>query len=202
MIIDTETVVCIATGASLTQQDVNYIKGSFDVIAIKEAIMLAPWATYMYACDDDYWLNHGLKHKFKGRKYSIKTPSLDGLDIIQLPYELGAVWGDRKTIATGGNSGFQAIGLAHILGYRRVLLLGYDMQSKDNQTHFWDGVSWRSFRPHNYKGWLQHFKNAAPLIKNCGIEVINCTRDTALDCFPKMSIQDAVAYIQSPTRAF
>ena len=42
---DGGTIVCLATGPSLTQADVDAVRGQADaVIAISDAVDLAPWA--------------------------------------------------------------------------------------------------------------------------------------------------------------
>jgi hypothetical protein len=40
--------------------------------------------------------------------------------------------------------------------------------------------------------WVKHMRKAQPIMESLGIEVINCTRETAIDCFPQMPITEAI----------
>ena len=95
----------------------------------------------------------------------------------------------------GGNSGYQAINLMYLLGYRRILLLGYDMQEKNGQAHWhpdhrFKGASNPS--QGTFGGWLRDFRVLAEKIKEAGVEVTNCTRETALKSFPQTPLEDAL----------
>lgn len=96
-----------------------------------------------------------------------------------------------EAINYGQNSGFQALNLAFLLGAKRILLLGYDMKLAKSGANHWFGhhpdkvVS-------NYPAWWSHFSVAADQFKKLGVEVINCSPDTALICFKKMSLESAL----------
>ena len=62
-----QTVVCIASGPSLTQDQVDQVKG-LNTIAINDAYKLAPWANILYACDYQWWDWHKGVPDFKGYK--------------------------------------------------------------------------------------------------------------------------------------
>ena len=53
-----ETVVCIASGPSLTRDDVEYCRGRAKVLVINTSILLAPWADAFHACDGRVWRWH------------------------------------------------------------------------------------------------------------------------------------------------
>ena len=61
-------------------------------------------------------------------------------------------------------------------------MLGYDMQMSGNQRHWFGAHPAGMEVASNYVQFMQAFKSI-----NCnalGIEIWNCTRRTALDCFP------------------
>lgn len=183
-----KTAVCIANGSSLTKEDVEYCKGKADVYAIKEARHLAPWANYLYAADHDWWDLYNGCPDFEGQRWTLNQDTAKKYGINYIPYDGQLVWGKNGIIATGGNSGFQAVNLAEHHGYERVILLGYDMGFTHNK-HWWTGQYKRDTRPSNYKNWIERFEKAKPFMK---IEVINCTRQTALDCFEKADLRDVL----------
>lgn len=95
-----------------------------------------------------------------------------------------------KRIHQGGNSGYQAIGLAHAWGAERVVLLGYDMQRTGGKSH-WHG---------DHKGGLPNLGPAMTTwpakfatIAAQWPHVVNASRQTALTCFPRVTLADALA---------
>ena len=44
----------------------------------------------------------------------------------------------------GSNSGFAALNLAYLLGYREIALLGFDFQWSAGNSHFHDGYAWQN----------------------------------------------------------
>lgn len=97
-------------------------------------------------------------------------------------------------IHTGLNSGYQVIGLAYMWGPpRRIVLLGYDMQR---------GPSGESHHHGDHEGglpnlgtldeWSRRMNELAFDLRVQGVEVVNCSRATALRCFDRAQLQDAL----------
>ena len=112
-----------------------------------------------------------------------------------LRYVTGAsgVQGLQQTkwrVSFGANSGYQAIHLAYHLGARRILLLGYDYGGRTG-SH-WFGQHPTPLRSgHDYNKWLLEIRILAQDLAAAGVEVINLTRHTAIDCFPRMSLESS-----------
>lgn len=93
-------------------------------------------------------------------------------------------------ISTGMNSGYQAIGLAHMWGAKKILLLGYDFQRTQGRAH------WHADHPRKlgnggrFSDWIVEMHYLASDAIELGIEIINCSRATALRCFPRSTIQE------------
>lgn len=186
------TVVCIATGPSLTAADVDYCRGKARVIAINDAYRLAPWADVLYACDGIWWSWHPDALQFAGLKFGITVSQKRMPQVVPLKAtgETGLEIADRSGVRTASNSGYQAINLAVHLGAKRILLLGYDMQQLGEKAHFF-GAHPNRRRP-LFKRCLAAFPTIVEPLKDLGVEVINCTRETALTCFPKASLESAL----------
>jgi hypothetical protein len=180
--------ICIASGASLKKEDVEYCRGKGKVYAVKECWKLAPWADVLYAADDDWWDHYDGVKEFQGERWTCNERAAQRHGINHIPYNSDLVWGTDNVIATGGNSGFQALNLAVMQGAEKVILLGYDMGFHGNK-HWWTGQFKRNIRPSNYDDWIKKFNKAAPLIP---VPVINCTRETALSCFERMPLHEAL----------
>jgi len=192
-----ETMAIIASGPSLTQEQVDLVM-ELPTIAVNDAYKLAPWADILYACDAKWWNWHN--PEFAGRKVGLKWNAITGSYHANWAEDIHPdVWALASTgtegledcpngLKTGANSGYQAINLAVHLGAKRILLLGFDMQAVDGKNHWFgehpDGVS------PPYDNMLLHFPSIVEPLKKRGVEVINCSPDSILDVFPKMPLEE------------
>jgi len=96
-----------------------------------------------------------------------------------------------KPFRAFGNSGAGAIALAAKAGARRVLLLGYDCQKTGGKAH------WHGDHPEGLGNagsihkWPAQFAQLKASM--AGVEIINCSRATALTCFPRQPLEAALA---------
>lgn len=187
------TVVCLATGPSLTQADVDFCYGRARVIAINDAYKLAPWADALYACDSRWWHWHkkGVA-TFAGQKYSIDPQAkrvCPDLTILRNTGERGLELSPTG-LRTGKNSGYQAMNLAVHLGAARIVMLGYDMRPDGKKNHFFGE------HPHPvpppYRSFIDKFSSIVEPLAAHGIEVVNCSRRTALECFPRRPLEEVL----------
>ncbi len=153
---------------------------------------MVPDAPYHYACDKKWWAKYydEVKAGYPGESYTIddiETPSNNpdaDYSLHRVPSRQLPDFGSdiiHYGVSGGGNSGFQAANLAYIKGAKTILLLGFDMFG----THY--------FGPHPkgldvaspFKRFIESFESITK-----DIEIINCSRQTALHCFPRMGIDD------------
>lgn len=161
-------VVC--TGQSVTQEDVDYLRGKCKVVAVSDAYKLAPWADAMVSHDSKWWASN-LDCDFVGQRFT------------------GGRFTDKRANATpvyptGGNSGCLGIIVANkLFSPSSILLLGADLHG----THY--------FGPHTKKG-LHNTKPAQfSIMKNqyasiAYLPVINCSPISRLTCFPKANLRE------------
>lgn len=184
---------CIATGPSLVAADCDEIKArrlQITTIAINDSYRIAPWAEHLYACDGNWWAVHREQvfQDFRGEKWT-QDPGFRDNPAFNFIKSIAGVGLSDEALVRGNNSGYQAINLAYILGAKKLLLLGYDMKGRgehwfgrhDREKGLSDSTDYGSF--------ISHFERMHP--ENYGLKLINCSRDTALECFPRMSLQDA-----------
>lgn len=193
-----ETVVCLGTGPSLTADDVNAVRGKARVIAVSDAYRLAPWADALYSADFQWWRWHQGVPSFAGPKWSIEGHSWRKnrravYPDVQLLRDTGITGLERDPsgLKTGKNSGYQAINLAVHYGATRIVLLGYDMKLGVKGAHFFGEHPSQHRGP--YRTFVPHFRTLVAPLKALGVSVLNCTRDSALDAFPRQPLQDALA---------
>lgn len=176
------TYIVCASGQSLTRADVNYCQGKGTVIVTNNTYQLAPWADVLWACDKKWWKAYPEAMKFKGRKISVQNSEVEQIKTLDKA-GLGL-----KQVHTGGNSGYQAINWAFIQGAKRIILLGFDMHG----TH-WHGKHVRGLNNcHPFGQWIKAFNRMAKDFEKTDCEVINCTPDSALECFKKQELRQTI----------
>ena len=90
-------------------------------------------------------------------------------------------------VAWNRNSGASAINLAYHLGASRVILLGFDMRRIDDRANWHDDHPSPQKNP--YHRFLRLFPKIAKDAGDLGLEIINCTPDSAIDQFPIMTLE-------------
>ncbi len=189
------TIVCLASGPSLTAEDVDYCRGRAPVIAVNDTYRLAPWANVLYACDAKWWDARQGVPAFAGLKFALRhgAAKWPGVQVLRDSGDCGLAT-DPSELTNGKSSGHGGVNLASHLGAKRIVLLGYDMQyAKNGRTHFFGdhvGVLNKGEAP--FEWWIANFASMVQPAKALGIEIVNCTRRTALTCFRQMSLADAL----------
>lgn len=193
-----ETIVCLASGPSLTADDVNACRGRARVIAVKDCIRLAPWADVLYGCGSDagrWWQENGPELvEFSGLRFTLDPKAASWATVLEHERVDGIDL--RPThLATGKNSGYQAINLAIHLGASRIVLLGYDMQEGAHGKQRWFGA-----HPWPTRSWHELGREMRDLFATMiepasalGVEIVNATRETAIGCFTRLSLDEALA---------
>jgi hypothetical protein len=192
------TIVCVASGPSLCADDVEACRGRARVLAIKDSIRLAPWADALYGAGSDrggWWrLNGPRLESFTGLRFTL-DPAAAKWAVVLKNTGLTGLERHPSGLRIGRNSGYQGINLAVHLGAKRIVLLGYDMQpSSDGRErwfgdHPWSALSWSELG----KMCVPFFETMLPALAELGIRVINASRETALTCFSRQSIAEALA---------
>lgn len=205
---ESDVVVCIGGGPSLTQEQVDFVRGKARVIAINSAYLRAPWADVLYFADGpDRWYgwhcDRAEFQAFAGEKVTIEA-CMPGLQDKGTPHErkrvpdtsvhilknLGVegLSGDQCGLFNGRNSGYQAINLAVLAGALRIVLLGYDMRHQGGRDH-WEGGGHPIATPEaELKYYAKRFATLEQPLKALGVEVVNASPGSALDVFPRIPL--------------
>ena len=178
--------------------DVNWIRGLGRVIAINDSYQLAPHADVLYSSDFPWWRRSRIQvqHSWFGQYIVLMNDGAwvgEGVRSLRQGPDRGLSH-DPKTLCNGKNSGYAAINLAYLFGAARIYLLGYDMRVTNNRIH-WHGNDHAS--PVEYqrrcdKLWLPLFDTLVGPLKTAGVEVRNVNPESALHCWPKIALRDAV----------
>jgi hypothetical protein len=160
----------LCTGPSLTQADVDYCRDKAKVVAVSDAIYMAPWADALVSYDRQWWNAHPYA-ECEGPKFYHGLEAIRGRDI-------------QAFRPGGGHSGTLGCLVANKLWKpQKIILLGADLKG----THF--------FGPHTHKG----LRNTKPrrfeeMKRQFGrlrlLPIVNCTPGSALKCFPMGRLED------------
>lgn len=180
------TVACIASGPSLTLEDVATVRAAgIPTIVTNTTFRVAPWADALFAFDAGWWRLHiaEVREVFPGRKFCQSA---------RWPYKGVEFPGTTKRYHSFGNSGACAISLA-VGGYAsHVILLGFDAQLTGGKTHH-HGDHPAPLRNCDSVGkWPAQFARAASWAQRHGCNVVNASRETALTCFPRVALADVL----------
>lgn len=178
------TVVCIASGPSLTADDCERVRvAGHPAIVTNTTWRLAPWAEVLMAFDSKWWKHYMPEVAgFAGHCFTVSPARLPGVRTLH-----GEQWFKHF-----GNSGTAALSLAIVGGAAKVVLLGYDCQKTGGKTH-WHGDHPKPLgNAKSIPRWPGQFGMVAKYAKREGVPVVNATRATALTCFPRVALEDAL----------
>lgn len=201
------TVFCLASGPSLSVEICGKVKG-LPTIVVNSSCTLAPWADVLYFTDNGWYETHkGIVENWPGLVVAMARRAKR-----ELPHKVHLVKGagdptlnhistfpplGSPFIRQGRSSGHTAIALAVAMGAKRVVMLGYDMKpAADGQEHHHTEYQDRDLAKYArdfvpaFSGW-----NAAAI--KAGVEIINCTADSAVTEFPFADLEEVLACARS-----
>jgi len=194
--------VVAAPGPSLNEEQADLVRATgWPVLVCQDAWRLLPWADKLYGCDCRWWNHYDGVPEFDGEKWSTHHPGVaNNKQAEQERYGLHLVKGrraqyegfslDPEVIHYGDNSGFQAINLALLLGSPYIVLIGFDLSSK-NGHHFFGKHEGSLHNQEKFERWVPEFDKAAEMLPP-EITIINATPGTAMHSFPEMSLVQAI----------
>jgi hypothetical protein len=100
-------------------------------------------------------------------------------------------------VSWNGNTGAAAINLALHTGVARIMLLGFDMNIDGSAMQHWHNLYGKG--PVNddrrkkklpFGRHMLGFPKIAEDAKKIGVEIINVSANSAIDCFPKMTVKE------------
>lgn len=157
-------------------------------------------ADHLYAADAHWWHYHinDINCGFAGQRWSCDPPGNTnwcthdpeewGINVLQCRIAEKGLSTDPDYVHSGGNSGYQAINLALHRQATRVILLGFDLHCHSGKSHWFGDHPERFVSNTKYERFIAAFRTIKP--KKYGIEILNCSRQTALDAFPRHNLED------------
>ena len=208
-----QTCMILAGGPSLKGQDLSLLVDRHPwpkVIAINDSWKLRPYANVLYFTDAAWWQRqqnenafsldgqvrfHDLLYKgwwLHGGEGFREHPQVRNVPFSgQVGLEL-----DQRLLRHGSNSGYAAINLAYLFGAKKIILLGYDMKCSGERRHWHerqDGWGAEYFNNVLRNEFLPLFEFLVLPLEAAGVEVINANPDSALTCWPRMTLEQVLS---------
>lgn len=146
----------------------------------------------LYGADSSWWIHHAhAAEKFEGMKVTC-DPAVPYRDVLLVRNTGGHGFDpDPSSLRTGNNSAYQAAHIAIHAGASRILLCGVDMTAKHGSHHHGDHP-WplRNTPETNYLEMRRRWPGLIPAAQERGVEIINCSALSELECFPRRDIKD------------
>jgi hypothetical protein len=202
-----QTVACIATGPSLTREQIESARSrGFALAGCNNVYQLADDLEVLYGCNEGWWVwywNHGLaEHTAQKWTTNLEAARKFGLNHVNERNAPGLST-DPSIIHHGHGSGYSLLNLVSLMGAERIVLLGYDLKYAPD----YDGAEQKiGSTPRHYFGEypsaLQHWPKVhvkggihtellelyESVARQALVEIVNCSPDTALECFPRVAI--------------
>jgi hypothetical protein len=204
-------VAVVGTGPTLTPKQIDTARRKgFALAGCNNVWQIVPDLAVLYACNLGWW-RHYWGPDLAAHPASKWTTNA------QAAREFGVNWirekpgygeglsKDPTVINHGHGSGFSLLNLVYLMGATRIVLLGYNLKYAPD----YDGRGRRiGSEPRHYFGEyppeLQHWPHQrvqggvhvellglyAAVADQRAVQIINCTPDSALTCFPVADIED------------
>lgn len=186
----------VGGGPSVKHIDVDALKGR-RVIAVNMAYKLGNWMDVLFF-GDCRWLKDNTKDllSFAGLKITTCEQHRGklGIKVVRRRNSPPGLSSDPKTVIWNLSSGACAINLAAHFGVKRIVLLGYDMKSREKEHHwhnyYQSARSGKRYDP--YTRFMKQFPSIAEALKKRKIECVNACEDSALKVFPVVRPEDVL----------
>lgn len=187
-----QTVAIAASGQSLVKGDCDLVRElGIPLAGVNNTYQLTD-LDLLYSCDKRWWDQYRPFHlscpKWTCDKDAAETYNLnyiESLDNSGLSLNMGQ-------IHQGGNSGYQLLNLICHYKPKVILLLGYDMKGK--HFHGSHPPIGKLTNPNDFtfNRWIRSFETTLTDLITKRILVINCNPESALKCYPQMTLLRAL----------
>jgi len=185
-----KNVFILASGPSLAKADLSPLRRRI-VIGLNRSSLIFPDTHYHCTMDERLFVEY--EEVLKKSRYLFTLEDRP----FGLPIHLLGSEGFSHDLAEGIYSGYTvsyfALQVAVYMGFKKVFFLGLDLKHDSGQTHFFgiDHVS-ANHEQTEFPKMIHMLTHAATVLHAADVEVYNCSPDTTLHCFERVSLEWAV----------
>jgi hypothetical protein len=192
------TVVLVGGGPSFAAMDLTVLKGHRFIAINSSCRRVRPIATTddMLYFTDNSW-NENRPHYAAGWPGPVVTSNRHAkirmgsavrwIDMFKMTAEFGV-----RPDYLQASSGHIAAGLAAVMGAAKIVLIGFECQAVEGRTHGHDEYSQHDVGVY-VERFLPGWRSLAGVFKRMGVEVINATPNSAVQEFPFLPLEQALA---------
>ena len=188
-----KTLYIIGGGPSLKGFNWELLRGK-NILSVNRAFQVVPWAIATFWTDSRFfkWFEKDIK-RFKGVKIACRYSQLYDKNIILVRSTGGSGIDEYPYhIRAGNNSGYAALNVGFHLGATKIYLLGYDMKSEREATHWHDGYVTSHNDSIYERAMMKDFINIEKSYKKAKINLYNANSDSMMTHITKCTIEQAI----------
>lgn len=203
-----QTVICVGSGPSLTDEQVRIAEESnHPIIAVNDNFKKVVHPDIIFACDIMWWYKNYLDIVDTidpeytelwtitsiGSHFKKKKPLQYSIPINEVGYYQQAGLGLSK-VHHGGNSGYIAVNLAYLMGASKIILIGYDHKHTYGKAHWFGDHDMTKLRKNaeDVDRWVRNFESLSHGLNREGIDLVNCSIETAIISCRRSTIESEV----------
>ena len=182
----------LASGPSLKTLDLTPLRRRL-VMGLNRSFLIFPGA--YYHCVMDQRLFDEYPDQLHDTRYLFTTENRPwGIPLNFLGGD-GFSWDLEHGIYSGYTISYFALQVAVYMGFQKIFYLGLDLQHRGANTHFF-GFDFRSenHEKTEFPRMNRMLSYAAKKLADTDVEVFNCSPVSTLECFPKITYEDALSY--------
>lgn len=194
-----QTITIIGSGPSLTLDDIATVylaqaARHTKVIAINSTFRSFPCADVLHGGDAAWWNANPDALEFPGLKTGLNQVGAEPwpAEVNKLNHRRNEGIETEPWLVSGGtNSGHQAINIAVHLGAAKIVLLGFDFSAGPGGRSHHHGdhpAPLKNPCAVSMARWLRLIETTAEPLRGLGIDIVNCSRRTAIPCFRRGDI--------------
>lgn len=155
------------------------------MIVTNTTFRAVPWADVLFAMDLCWWDMYysEARRTVAGQLFTTCKGAVE-------KYGLETAMVDGRIFQPFGNSGAGAIQLAALSGARRIILAGYDCQHTDGKAHHHGDHPKKLGNAVRPDAWVKNFDKLAKEL--AALDIVNASRATALRCWPRIELREAL----------
>lgn len=181
----------LASGPSLSSLDLGPLRRRI-VMGLNRSSKIFP--DTVYHCAMDLRLFEECPELLKTANYLFTLEDRPWGIPIKLLGSEGFSWDLARGIYSGYTVSYMALQIAVYMGFKEIFYLGLDLKHDCARTHFFG----YDFHSHSHEQtefpkMRKMLYYGAQVLSNTGVEIFNCSPDSSLECFPKVSYEYAIS---------
>ena len=187
-----KNIFILSSGPSLADLDLSLLKNKI-VMGLNRSTQIYP--TPYYQCVFDYRLFDLFPESYRNVRQLFTLQDRP----FGLPLKLLGGDGFSQDLEEGIYSGYTisyfALQVVAYMGFKNIFYLGLDLKHEGPKTHFFgQDQQTLNHEQTEFPRMIKMLNYGAEVLTSTDINVYNCSPESTLECFPKISYEEALAF--------